>query len=303
MPLWRHPNELQLGVGEKALRIKGLSAGQERLISLLYRGVPDDFLIQAAEAVGAEDPAALIEKIQPALLARAGEPTTLTAEYIETHFAEICRAQATHSIDGSVVLQQRKHSRIFVQSCGETTSLIAQSLGQAAIGFIVTDDDSNFETESKVEILSQQSDSQIDKIDFAILISQNAVSPGSYSPWLGRSIAHISVVFDVDGLTVSPVIEAGKTPCLSCFHEAQIRNDGDWPAIASQLLFSKQKFDDVSARLFAAALVCQRAMNLIDEAAGFSTTAANRTGYRLSMASGKITEFDWQFTEACTCRF
>lgn len=302
MPLWRHPNELQLGVGANAVRIKGLSAGQERLISLLYRGLPDGLLLEVADAVGAENPNALLEQIKPALIGRAGEPTTLSAEYVETHFAEICRAQATHSIDGAVVLQQRKYAKVFVQSCGDASALIANSLGRAAVGCIVTDSDAPLETESRVEPIAELTSSQIDKIDFAVLISHNAVSPGSYSPWLGRSIAHISVVFDADGLTVSPVIEASKTPCLSCFHESQIQSDGDWPAIASQLLFAKQHFDDVSARMFAAALVCQRALSRIDESAGFSVTEANRTGYRLSMASGKITEFNWQFNEACSCK-
>jgi hypothetical protein len=301
MPLWRNENELQLGAGTDAIRIKGLTAGQERLIKMLYRGLPDDFLDQAVIETGAGDVAELMKALEPTMLKSAGRPTSLSAEYVEQNFAEICRAQAMHSTEGQVVLEARHNSKVFIASCDGTETMIAESLGKASVGNIVLEASSEVSCNSRLFLLEELSEREVDSIDFAVLISQNAVSPATYKNWLGRSIAHVSIVFDSDGVTVSPIIEAGKTPCLNCFHEAQTRSDPSWPAIASQLLFSNQRFDDVTARLFAASLACQRVLQKLDSQSGFAIDDTNTTGYRLSIASGKITEFSWSFDEACRC--
>ena len=115
-------------------------------------------------------------------------------------------------------------------------------------------------------------------------------------------VAHLSVVFDAEGVTISPVIEVAKSPCLSCFHENQTAADTAWPAIASQLLFSKQDFDDSVAALFAAAIACQRVLQFVDRAAGFDSSSIDSTGYRLSIGSGQVSEIQWQFSAACACR-
>ncbi len=60
MPIWRNPNELQLGESTNAIRIAGLSPGQERLIKLLYRGVADSYFKEVAETVGANEPEKLL---------------------------------------------------------------------------------------------------------------------------------------------------------------------------------------------------------------------------------------------------
>lgn len=301
MPIWRNQNELQLGVGPQALRIKDLTAGQERLIKILYRGVADDFLEKIALEAGVDNLENLMSQIKPIMLRDANKPTSLSADYVEKHFAEICRAQSVHSVDGAVILESRKSSTVFIAESSSATALIGESLAKAAVGKLVFESDFTVETEAASCNLSDLTDEQIDRVDFAVLISQNAVSPAAYKNWLGRSIAHISVVFDSDGVTVSPVIEASKTPCLSCFHEGETARDDQWPAIASQLLFSSQQFDDVTARLFAASLVCQRVLQKLDSQKGFEVDESNTTGYRLSIASGKITEFNWQFDEACSC--
>jgi hypothetical protein len=164
--------------------------------------------------------------------------------------------------------------------------LIFESLEQSAIGNVID----NFD------------ETTIAAIDFAILLANNAVAPSDYSRFMACGIAHISVVFDADCVTVSPVIESGKTPCLSCFHENQNATDSAWPAIASQLLFSSQKFDDSVASLFAAAIVSQRALQFCDQLADFEPAEVNRTGYKMSIASGEISEVNWSFSEACACR-
>ena len=297
--LWRSPTDLQIGTGSDALQLRGLTPGQERLLKLLYRGAPERYLQETATC--SSEVADLLGKLEPVMLARALEPTTLSAEFIETRFAEICRAQASHAVDGAVVLQARQNARVFISDCGETTQHVAKALEAGAIATLVTNAGQLAASSSRVLKLDELSNQQIDQIDFAILISHNAVSPAVYRTWLGRSIAHISLVFDSDGVSVSPVIEASKTPCLSCFHEAETKRDSQWPALASQLLFSEQRFDDSSSRLFAAALACQRALQFVDSLSSFEATEIHKTGYRLSTATSKITEFSWGFDESCSC--
>lgn len=283
--LWRSANELQIGPGRQALRLSNLSSGQQRLLNLLYRGIADDFFNEVAEAVGAEDSQSLLEQVKPNLLSQAGFQTNLSPEFIERSFAEICRAQASFAVDGKAVLQMRQLGCIYVQGNSQTADLICQALTEAGVGRLISD--SSFE-------------SYKDQIDFGILIGQNAVSPADYSPLLRRNINHVSIVFDNDGVQVSPVISNSKSPCLSCFHENLSEQDSTWPAMASQLLFSKQSFDDATARLFAASIACQRALQQLDQS--WAQNEVSQMGYRLNVGSGQISEFNWQFNRSCLCR-
>ena len=284
--LWRTTSEVQFGSGPDALKIANITAAQERLLGLLSRGIADDYFDEVAAAVAAENPAALLQSLDSVLLREPSYPTMLSAEFIEARFAEICRAQAIHSHEGSAVLARRQAQTVFVQAVKVESKLVVSSLEQAAIGSVTC----------KAEDLNGS------KVDFAVLLSNNTVAPNDYSRLMSQGIAHISVVFDSDGVTVSPVIEIGKTPCLSCFHENQKAADECWPAVASQLLFSSQRFDDSVASLFAAAIVCQRTLQFCDQLADFEPAEVNRTGYKMSLSSGQISEVKWSFSSACACR-
>lgn len=284
--LWRSTSEIQFGSSLDAVKIANITAGQERLLALLSRGIADDFFDQVAVAVGAEDATELLQNLDGVLLRDASPATTLSAEFIEHRFAEICRAQAVHSRDGSSVLAGRQLRRVFVQPRTAAHQLVSDSLEQSGIGFLLDD----------------QPEELPPNVDFAVLLANNAIAPSDYARWMVKGVAHISVVFDSEGVSVSPVIESGKTPCLSCFHENQTSSDSAWPAIASQLLFSRQEFDDKVASLFAASIVCQRVLQFCDQLAEFDFGDANQTGYRLSTHSGQISEFKWQFNASCACR-
>ena len=284
--LWRNPNEVQFGAAADAVRLANLTAGQERLLGLLSRGIADDYFERVADAVGAENSEELLQRLEPVLLRDADTQADFSAEFIEARFAEICRAQAIHSREGQAVFAARQQRQVFVQASTSAQSLILQSLEQSAIGSLTS-----------LELGAASS-----TIDFAVLLSNNAVAPSEYARWLSSGVAHVSAVFDSEGVSVSPIIETGKTPCLSCFHENQTAADLAWPALASQLLFSQQKFDESVASLFAAAIICQRVLQFCDNLAGFQSSNINTSGYRLSIGSGQITEFSWQFNPACACR-
>lgn len=291
--LWRSPSEVQFGSSVDAVRLAQLTAGQERLLGLLARGIADEYFDDVAEAVAAENPRELLAQLDSVLLRDSAMPPQLSAEFLEARFAEICRAQAIHSREGAAILAARQTRKVFVQSKTAAQELIVHSLRQSGIGEVVTEHRS-FEEFAEV--------TTCESFDFAVLLSNNAVAPRDYTKWMVDGVAHLSVVFDAEGVTISPVIEVAKSPCLSCFHENQTAADAAWPAIASQLLFSKQDFDDSVAALFAAAIACQRVLQFVDRAAGFDSSSIDNTGYRLSIGSGQISEIQWQFSAACACR-
>ncbi len=247
---------------------------------MLYKGMPNIYVKEAAGNLAISNPQEIIDLVKPTLM----EVTfpQVDEEFVKRNFAEICRAQATYNHSGESIIAQRQTRTIFLseqQNCGK---LITDALANSGIG------ETGF--------------TQSDEYDFAILIGNLVLPPSSYKHWLNTSTPHIAIIFDQDGVTISPVIETGKTPCLTCFHEQQISKDPAWPEIASQLLFSEQKFDDSTSRLFAAAIACQRTLDTVDELASFTVNDRNRVGYRLNVSSGTVSEFRWDFSSNCLCQ-
>lgn len=280
MPLWRSPSELQLGLEPNAPRLRDLTRAQERLIHLLYKGMPNSYLADAAKSVGVPNPHELLEQISPVLM-EVSFPQ-VDQEFVARNFAEICRAQITYNHSGESIVAQRQLHSVFISETKNCGGLIADAMINSGIGRVDSEADGNF--------------------DFAILIANHTLPPKSYSHWLSAMTPHLAIIFDIDGVMVTPVIETGKTPCLTCFHEQQIAKDSTWPEIASQLLFSEQKFDDSTSRLFGAAIANLRALESIDAMASFVIQERNRVGYRLSIRTGTVSEFRWEFSERCLCQ-
>jgi len=142
---------------------------------------------------------------------------------------------------------------------------------------------------------------QLQKMDCAVLISHQVLEPRRYAPWVSRDVPHISVSFDADFATVSPMIIPGQTACLFCLENMRADQNSNWPVLASQLIASQKKFDDAASQLFAAGIVIQKILTRIDKVAGFDLATENLTGYSLNLKSGEITEFIWPLHPACTC--
>lgn len=80
-PLWRTPSSLQLGA-EPGIPLDDVTPWQERLLSALHDGIPDAMILPLAAASGAraEDAAAFVERITPALEASSGRPQRVRIE-------------------------------------------------------------------------------------------------------------------------------------------------------------------------------------------------------------------------------
>ena len=277
MPLWRSPTEMQFGSGPNALRIESVSRAQERLIHLLLRGMPNGLVREMADTLGVQEHEKLISALEPALMDYRF--AHVDADFVAKQFAEICRVQSTHNFNGEAVIAGRKLRRVFVS---EPHDLLQNALSNSGVGEVRSDNFLQF--------------------DFAILIAHHAVSPQSYSPWLSAAVPHVAIIYNADGVVVTPVIERGKTPCLNCFHQEQSKLDSAWPELASQMLFSKQRFDDSTSQLFGSAIACQRALETLDALSDFEVRDRNRMGYRLSFSSGTVSEFAWGYASECLCQ-
>lgn len=335
--LWRSPFEMQLGVGANPVVLNKLSPAQERLIAALYKGVADQQLPAVSQQLGLSKSETddVLKQVGPMLL--ADNPTLkskvdLSPEFVAGAFAEIIRASLLHSVDGEAVLIGRAGRSVHIEDISRTGLIIAQGLAAAGLGHLISHDEKQVlaadlgPTGYPSQLLGRQRidalrtmlaaspnkamvstgkkllEKQLQKMDCAILISHQAMEPRRYAPWVSRDVPHISVAFDAEYASVSPMIIPGQTACLFCLENMRTDDDSNWPVLASQLVASQKKFDDAASQLFAAGIVIQKILARIDKVSGFGLAEENLTGYRLNLKTGEITELVWPHHKACGCR-
>lgn len=91
------------------------------------------------------------------------------------------------------------------------------------------------------------------ELDFVILVSHFVVSPIDIQPWLGRDIAHCSIVFGESSVRVGPVVVPGSSACIRCVELAHIDNDPAWSAVAPQMWRKTAAADTIDLATHAAA--------------------------------------------------
>lgn len=332
--LWRDPHTLQLGVGSNKVLLRKLSAAQERLIAALYQGIADQQLGLVSTQLGLaeSESKSIINDVQDLLLQespKANHKLQLSTEFITSAYAEIIKSSLLHSVDGEAVLLERQYRRVQVESLSRTGLSLSLGLAAAGVGQLLTADQQKVVSEdlgpsgypsqlagrSRVSALQAMLDASpnqtkletgpgekhLAKLDFAILISNQALPIKRYEALMKHAIPHVAITFDAQGAWVSPTITAGKTACLKCLDLGKTESDEKWPAIASQLATSTKRFDDTASQLFAAGLALQKTLTHIDRIAGFELTQEETTGYRLNGATGEVSEFNWQSNKACDC--
>lgn len=333
--LWRDLNSLQIGSGQNRVIFNSLSPAQERLIAALYRGFADKQLPQILDDLGVEADAGrnLVDSLQPLLLKNTKpRKSALTEDFVAGAFAEIIRASLLNSTDGATVLMERKFRTVHIDDLSAPGLALALGLAAAGVGRVVTHDQSLVEAKdlgpsgyptqllgkSKVEAvkaLLASSPNQmgivpghkltarnLEAIDCAAIIAHEAIEPRRYVQWLNRDVPHLALSFEVDHAAVSPLIVPGRGPCLFCLEQARVSLDPSWPVLASQLITTKQRFDDSSSRLFCAGVAIQKILSQLDSVGGFSQTEKELVGYRLNLSTGTISEFRWPEHEACSCK-
>lgn len=311
-----------------------LSPAQERLIAALYRGIADKQLPNLLTDLGVdqEDGKILVDALQPLLL-NSSQPTktSLSEEFVAGAFAEIIRASLLNSSDGATVLMERKFRTVHVDDLSPSGLALALGLASAGVGRIVSHDQTMVEKKdlgpsgypsqllgkTKLDALKsllasspnqmivvpghKLSARNLEAIDCAAIVAQQALEPRRYVQWLNRDVPHLALTFEVDHASVSPLIVPGRGPCLFCLEQSRVTRDESWPVIASQLVTTKQRLDDSASRLFCAGVAIQKILGQLDSVGSFSQTEKELVGYRLNLGSGAISEFRWGEHAACSC--
>lgn len=335
-PLWRNPFEMQLGTGANSVVLNKLSPAQERLIAALYRGIADEQLPLITKQLGLtnNETQVVIDQVGPVMLAEPPKSKLknhLTDDFVAGAFAEIIRASLTHGVDGESVLIARGERRVHIEELGKTGLIISQALASAGVGNLISHDELQVDKGSlgptgfpsqligrpridavrsmlaaspnKCLISSGKklTEKQLEKIDCAILIAQQVIEPRRYSAWMNRDVPHLSIVFDAESVSISPMVIPGQTACLFCLENMRTDENPNWPVLATQLFSSTKRFDDSASQLFAAGVAVQKILARLDLVAGFEFSAENLIGYKLILKTGEITEFQWSKHQACQC--
>ena len=284
--LWIADNARQYGY-KKALRVGELTEPQQRLLDYFELGLTSSQhagLSQIAKTTQ-EQTSEIENRLQSVLWQ---SPTGISSEDVETRFAEIARI-LLQGLDPQQIKDLRKTKSVFIESLDATGLTVAKALALAGVGKQLSMDQVRVSSKdiSQLGYLSAQlglprvraaqalvgTDLQMhsrisgtfDSVNLAVLIATDIVNPASYQTWQARDIAHISIVFDEEGVEVSPLIEPGKTSCLACFEKYRLETEPNWPVIAPQLLALERTLADSALLLFASGVAVNQILNYLDQ--------------------------------------
>ena len=335
--LWRNPFEMQLGTGTNPVRLGKLSNAQERFIAALYKGIADQQLplITAQLGLSSKETSQVLKAVDGLLLEDQpvkNSKIKLDEDFVVGAFAEIIRASLLHSADGEKVLIDRACRSIHISDLDRAGLSVALGLAAAGVGHLISHDELKVDkanlgpTGYPTQLLGQPRvdalrtllaaspnktmvstgkkliENKRQKIDCAVLISQQVIEPSRYATWMNRDIPHIAVTFDSERVWVSPMIIPGQSACLFCLEKMRTQQDENWPVLATQLLASNKRFDDAASQLFAAGIVIQKILARMDKIAGFELAQENLIGFSLELKTGLVIEHTWPRHEACACQ-
>ena len=328
------------------MTLEEVTESQRRMIGFLSSGIADGQLEVIGKNAGLspDESKSLIEKLAPVLY-RDPQPTKINARlnadwadgFVQNAFSEIVRIEANLSTSGPSVLAARAARSIYIDSLGKTGLALTRTLAASGIGQVISHDSrpvlpadigadgfeqthhgrSRFTTvqeilrrnhlATRVSNANRMSNSSIEKIDFAILISQSVIAPARYAIWARKEIPHLNITFGERFIDITPIMVPGKNPCLRCLDLNRTAEDLAWPALASQALSSSLRFDDSSSRMFAVGLAAKSAFVHLDSAlasladSNSSISLATHQGFRLDLQQHRVFEFKWPAAKSCGC--
>ena len=115
----------------------------------------------------------------------------------------------------------RTTGRVVVDADGEVARLLLANLAALGHGAVMLDD---------VDAIDPAAD-----VSLTVIAAAWVIPPARHLPWLRRDVPHLSVVDDERGITIGPLVEPGRGPCLRCIELSRRDADAAWPAIAAQL--------------------------------------------------------------------
>jgi bacteriocin biosynthesis cyclodehydratase domain-containing protein len=145
-----------------------------------------------------------------------------------------------------------------------------------------------------------------EECDLGITIGHYVLDPQTYGFWLRRDLPHLPVVFGDDSVTMGPLVDPGRTPCLYCLEHFRRDADASWAAIASQLWGRTSLSETPLVSTEVAARVSRLVLaRLAGTGTGSGRGTAGRSmsarSFRLSVVSGEVTRRDWMPHPDCGC--
>ncbi len=197
LPLvWRSPTELQLGGLAPRVLLRDPGALETGLIAALRHGAS----LSTLRTIGAGLDGA------PAEVARV---------------LELLSPAFDDATDVPRPVPDRPRARVVVDADCELARLLLANL--AALGH------------DAVRLDDVDPDDALDDVALVVVAAAWVIPPARHLPWLRRDVPHLAIVDGERGVTVGPLVEPGRGPCLRCVELDRRDADGAWPAIAAQL--------------------------------------------------------------------
>lgn len=310
---------------QNGVELAGLSSGQERALDFLETGISDsqlDLLPKMSKATP-QEVRDLIQRLGPMLRTTSSFYPEFSERDVQSRFSEILRLFTASEQDPAQVLKQRRASRIFLTSIDSFGLILARACAAAALGTIITDDQTRIaqsdlgalgfsqadlgvpravaakqmlDREIEIQMHSRVSAS-FDRIQVAIITGTDVINPKLYQRWLSRDIPHLAVTFDESGVVISHLVIPGVTPCLGCVELERAKQDPSWLAKAIQLDFLDRDLADANSKLFAASVALARTLRKIDH----PLEQLDTRGIRLRSSDQAVFECELT-TRNCGCR-
>ncbi len=321
VPIWKNETDLRFGLHDEPQVLVEVSNAQERLINLLFQGIPEDQLDLVGNSVGLSEveTASLVERLKPSLLEPKGSGGKGTA--LDVRFAEIIRIGFETNITPESVLANRAETLIHLRSLNRTGLLLIKTLSEAGFCLFETLDYDYVRREDLGELSYQPNQLGISRLGAArelmaphsgnlqlahpeprskrkpkviALSAMHRINPSAYRE---LNSAHIAIEYGIAELCVSPMVISGETPCLGCRDLWEAENSPDWASVAIQLTARNDHLDDGAGLLLAAAIAAKSICQFVD-----GTVAPLSGGFRVSLKTRVVTGVSWAFHPACPCQ-
>lgn len=320
VPIWQNESSLRLGLDDASQTLTEVSNSQERLINLLFKGVPEDQLERVGLSVGLSEieTTGLVEQLRPSLLNQKSGVTS--GDALDVRFAEIIRIGFETNNTPERVLAKRAVTIIEVRHLNRTGLLLIKALSETGFsrfetldyGVVQRPDIGELSYEfgqlgishlaAAREILASNNQrltithpsNRTKRAKRIVLVSaMHQVTPSAYRDLDGP---HLSIEYGIEKVRVSPVIVPGDTSCLGCRDLWESENNSDWAATAIQLTARNDHLDDGAALLFAVSMATKSICQFVDS--GFLPVTE---GFQVSLKNRAVSQNSWQFHPACKC--
>lgn len=224
LPLcWEDPQTLRLGFDHAEARITAPSAGTQRLLGVLQRGLPLSELPRASLLVGATaaERRALIELVAPVLVTRPIGGANGSTRAISRGGSNGERRET--SAVGTAPVDTRR-LRIAVLGRGGAAESLRSAVGRAG-----------WESLNWSLLPSEALASEHVTPDLCIVVERFMEPPATFHELAASGVPHLAVRFTDRSVRIGPLVIPGRAPCISCLHLREVAHDPGLPALAAQL--------------------------------------------------------------------